>query len=409
MATLDPALALTAGVLGGLAGALAGLVPGLHPNTLAAGALVLDARGGLPGAPAIAFLLAALGAWTFTSAIPLVVLGIPEGEQAPALHPGQRLARRGQAGRALAASATGSMAGLLVGVPAALLVARLFALPGARPAIQAATPWVAGAALLALVATDPSGPLDAALVALLAAGLGHASLQVPVSSPLGWPATPLLPLFIGLFGLPALLHAARSRPDESDPPPGEGNRAPGPDRKGPILGSLLGLLSGTFSGFTAGPATAIAAQFGRQRATSIMATTSAVNTATACVATGVLHAVQRTRSGVHAARLALAWPVPGWDAVLGDLAATALGGAVGLAGLALARRHAHPLAVHVPRLAGALVPVWALTVGLFTGWAGGLVALAAWATARAAHVSGARRSLLMASLLGPAVLRGLGL
>jgi TctA family transporter len=406
---VDPTASLIVGLAGGLAGALAGLVPGLHPNTLAAGALALDASRGLPGLATIAFLLAALGAWTFTAAVPLVVLGVPEGEQAPALHPGQRLARAGQAGRALAASAKGSTIGLALGIPGALLLARAFAVPGAEDAIQLATPIVAALATAALVLTDPAGLLPASLIAVLAAALGKIALDVPVSSPLGWPATPLLPLFIGLFGLPALVHAAKSRPDDTEPLPGQRSRAPGPGTKGPVVGSLLGLVSGTFSGFTAGPATAIAARLGRQRATAIMATTSAVNTATACVATGVLHAVQRTRTGVHAARLALAWPLPGWDAVLGDLAATSVGALVGLLGLAAARARADPLAEQVPRLAGWLVPVWLATVAAFTGWAGGLIALAAWASARAAHAAGCRRSLLMACLLGPAILRGIGL
>jgi TctA family transporter len=112
VATLAALAALSLALAGALVGGFAGLVPGLHPNTLAAGALALDARHPLPALPAVAFLLAALGAWTFTAAIPLVVLGVPEGEQAPALHPGQRLARRGHAERALTASATGSLTGL---------------------------------------------------------------------------------------------------------------------------------------------------------------------------------------------------------------------------------------------------------------------------------------------------------
>lgn len=407
MAALDPAVAVIVAAVGGIAGALAGLVPGLHPNTLAAAALAVDARGGLPPLETVAFLMAAMGAWTFTSAIPLVVLGVPEGELAPALHPGQRLARQGHAGRALTASATGSLAGLALGVPAALAIAGGLAQPGAREAIQAATPWVAGLALLVLVATDPSGPLTASLVATVAGLLGHVGLAVPVRSPLGWPATPLMPLFIGLFGLPALVHAARSEPLDEEPLPGGDTHVPSSDRRGPVLGSLLGLVSGTFSGFTAGPATAVAAQVGRDRETSLMATVGAVNTASVCVATGVLHAVQRTRTGVHAARLALVWPVPGWDAVVGDLAALATGGLVGLVGLAVARRHAETLAARVPRLASGLVVPWIVGIGLFTGWAGGLVCLAAWTVARAAHAAGARRSLLMACLLGPALVRGL--
>jgi TctA family transporter len=398
---------VTLATVGGLTGGLAGLVPGLHPNTLAAGALAVEARWGLPALPTIAFLMAALGAWTFTSALPLVVLGVPEGELAPALHPGQRLARGGHAEEALTASATGSLAGLALGVPAALAIAHLLTAPGARAAIQAATPWVAGIALLVLVASDPAGPPTAALVALAAGLLGHVGLAVPVTSPLGWPATPLLPLFIGLFGLPALVHAARSPPPDHEPLPGEDGHVPTPARRGPIVGSLLGLVSGVFSGFTAGPATAVAAQVGHQRETSLMATVGAVNTASVCVATGVLHALQRPRTGVHAARLALAWPIPGWDALVGDLAAMATGGLVGLVGLGLACRHAEALAAHVPGLARGLVVPWLVGIGLFTGWAGGLVCLAGWTLARAAHAAGARRSLLMATLLGPALVRGL--
>lgn len=408
MAALEPAGPVTVALAGAVLGALAGLVPGFHPNTLAAAALALDARHPLPALPTVGFLMAALAAWTFTAAIPLVVLGVPEGELAPALHPGQRLARGGHADRALTASATGSLTGLAFGVPAALALAGVLSVPGAREAIQTATPWVAAAALIVLVATDPSGPARATLVAAAAALLGHVGLAVPVHSPVGWPATPLMPLFIGLFGLPALVHAAQSEPpDDVEPLPGEQGFVPSPGRRGPLLGSALGLLSGVFSGFTAGPATAVAAQIGRDRETSIMATISAVNTASVCVATGVLHALKRTRTGVHAARLALAWPLPGWDAVLGDLSAMALGGLVGVLGLALARRWADPLAEHVPRLASGLIVPWIVGIGLFTGWAGGLLCLAAWITARAAHAAGARRSLLMACLLGPALVRGL--
>jgi MFS family permease len=96
-------------------------------------------------------------------------------------------------------------------------------------------------------------------------------------------------LFIGLFGLPALVHAARAGAppaqietlvDRSPDPPGP---APG------LLGSGLGLLAGTFAGFTSGPATAIAAVARRGSDRDLMATTAAVNTSAVCVATGMLH------------------------------------------------------------------------------------------------------------------------
>lgn len=408
MAILAPGR-LTAALVGAVAGALAGLVPGLHPNTLAAATLALDARWTLPGLPATAFLLAAMAAWTFTTAVPLVVLGVPEGESAPALMPGQRLARAGHADLALSASASGSLTGLIVGVPAALTVVEGLSYAGGNELVGTLTPWVAAGGLLVLVLTDPAGPLRAGLVALLAGALGWLALSTPVRSPLGWPSTPLMPLFVGLYGLPALRHAAGSKPPDESPPTPSGQRPPrGPGVQGPLVGAGLGLLAGTFSGFTAGPATAVAAQTGSNRETGLMATMSAVNTASVCVATGVLHAVQRTRTGVHAARLALAWPTPGWDAVVGDLAAVGAGAVVGLTGLAIARRHADTLAERVPDLAGLLVVPWIAGIVCFTGWPGALVGLAAWTMARAAHGLGTRRSLLMACLLVPALIRALG-
>ncbi len=413
MESVGPEPFLIAALLGGVVGGLSGLVPGLHANTIAALGLVLALEGLAPSGATGAFLLAALGAWTFTTAVPLVVLGVPEGESAPALLPGQRMARQGRARQALQASATGSLVGLVLGAASGLALAHVLTLHDATGMLTAATPWVAGGALVVLVLTDPAGPLRALALAGLAGWLGAAALSLQLTSPLGLPATPLMPLFIGLFGLPALLGAARAAPPREPIPRPDGlpiRPRPGAERihpVGPALGSTLGLAAGTFSGFTAGPATAVATLVRRGSDAELLATTSAVNTSAACVATAMLHAASRTRTGVHAAHLALAPPTPGLDQLAVLLGQLATGGVAGLLLLALATARAPALAATVPRLARWLIAPWLGLIVLFTGWPGLVVTAAAWSVAHLAPPLGARRSLLMASLLVPAVVRGL--
>lgn len=400
---------LTWALAGGAIGAGAGLVPGLHPNTIATGALLVALEGWLTPERAIPLLSGMLGAWTFANAIPLVVLGVPDGDDAPALLPGQRLAQDGKAAEAIHASARGSVTGLVAGAALALVLAWSMARVDLEPALQAATPWIQGGALLVLVATDPAGPVRALVVAVLAGALGHGALSLPVSSPIGLPATPLAPLFIGLFGLPALANAARSGPPREPFPGTKIRRVRIPGHAPGLVGSALGLLAGTFSGFTSGPATAVAVLVRGGRPASVLATTAAVNTSAACVATAMLHAATRTRTGVHATQLALAVPDPSVAALAASLTALALGGVLGLAAMVLAARSADPIAGTVPRIAPALVVVWLAVIGAQTGLAGFGIAAAAWTSARAASALGTRRSVLMAALLVPGLLDALAL
>lgn len=409
MAALDTGL-IGVLLIGSLAGCLASLVPGLHVNTVAALGLLAAQRTQAAPAATAAALLAALGASTFVSIVPLVLLGVPEGEDAPALLPGQRLAKAGRTRQALAASARGSLIGLLLASLVSLPLLGVLTLPQTPSVLARAAPGVAAAALAVLVLSDGAGPAKAGLLAALAGALGLLALDLPVASPLGLPATVLLPLFLGLFGLPALAQAARARPlevrarpaQEEDPDETSG-------RLGPILGSGLGLLAGLFPGFTTGPATAVAVLVDRGEDEAIIATTSAVNTAMAVTATVALHALDRTRTGVHAAQVALAVPTGTRAWLVGDLEALVLGAVVGLAFLGASARVLPGLARFVPRVAMALIVPWLALVLAFTGGVGMVVAAAGWAVARAGMALGCRRSLLMASLLVPTVARAAGL
>ncbi len=395
------------GLGGGCVGALAGLVPGLHPNTLALGALALGFGGVLEPSAGVALLGGLLGAWTFSNAVPLIVLGVPEGEDAPALLPGQRLAREGLTGEALVASARGSLVGCVFGCGAALGLAAAFEWVDPGPLLGALTPWVQAGALVVLVLTDPSGPFRAGGLAVLSGVLGWVALPLPVSSPVGLPSTSLAPLFIGLFGLPALVHAARAGAPREPIPRLVGPRVDKVGAGAGVLGSGLGVLAGTFAGFTSGPATAVAVLVKRGGDASVLATTAAVNTSAVCVATGMLHAAGRTRTGTHAAQLALQAPVPGVVGLPEALASLGVGACVGLVLLAGARRCWRAVAGWVPRVAPVLVVVWGVLIGVQTGWPGFLVAGAGWSTARAAAALGTRRSVLMSCLLVPGLANSL--
>lgn len=401
MGALD-ATYLSAALLGGLAGSLASLVPGLHVNTLATVALATALGGAAPPDLAVPFLVGALGAATFVSVVPLVILGVPEGEDAPALLPGQRLARQGLAAQALRASASGSVAGLVGGTALALAGGLLLREPATSAYVTMATPYVALAALIVLVTTDPSGPLPALGLTALAGALGHLALALPASSPLDLPGTMLAPLFLGLFAVPALLDAARAESEHAPARPDASARRVGVT--GPVLGTLLGAVAGLFPGFTAGPATAVAALTGKRGDGAMLATTSAVNTAAACVATAVLTASGRTRSGVHAAAALLGSPtgMAGLVLLLGFLAAGAL---VGIVALSLAAQAGPTRWRWVPRLAAFLPVPWLALVLALTGVHGVLVLAAAFAVARTGRAWGCRRSLLMGVLLVPALLR----
>ncbi len=408
MAALDTGL-LSALAVGSLAGCLASLVPGLHVNTVAALGLLAAGRLRADPTAAAAALLAALGASTIVSIVPLVLLGVPEGEDAPALLPGQRLAKEGRTRQALAASAHGSLTGLLLASLVALPLLALLTLPAAPGWLARAAPVVAGLALAVLILSDGAGPARATVLAGLAGLLGWLALDLPVASPVGLPATVLLPLFLGLFGLPALTQAAQARPMDArarpDPEPSDETPARG---LGPVLGSGLGLLAGLFPGFTTGPATAVAVLIDRGEDEAMIATTSAVNTAMAVTATVALHALDRTRTGVHAAQVALAVPTGTRAWLVADLEALAVGAVMGLAFLAAGARVLPRLARFVPKLALGLIVPWLALVLAFTGWVGLAVAGAGWSVARVAMTLGCRRSLLMASLLVPTLARAAG-
>ncbi|MEA3198891.1 MAG: putative rane protein [Thermoplasmata archaeon] len=427
---MEPAL-LIAALAGALAGLAASAIPGLHVNGLAALALALASSAGAPGQ---AFLVAAFAASPFGGALPGTFVGASGEEGALASLPAHALAREGRGVEAVALQAWGAFAGILVALPLALAALPLFAWLG--PKLGTGAPWLAIAILALLVAIEPArpkvhrralptplrergrlvtherveGPLSpwagralALLVVVLAGALGWAALRLGAASPLGLPATPLLPLLAGLFAAPELLAAARAR----KPGPRAALRALPP--RGLLRNAIPGAAASCVEGLVPAVSPSMAAMLTPRAGTTEgrLVRLAAVNGGGVVFTLLAWHAFGRARSGALVAAQAMG-PAPS------DLAAEALRVVLAAAiACLLVRALSMPVAracarVGIARWAVGGLALVALSTLAFAGWLGALDLAAATIVGLVPRRLGVRRTLGMAALLVPIALRGFG-
>lgn len=394
--------ALTATVLVAVAGGvclgtLSGLTPGLHVNTLAVAAAATLPEMGLSRLVVGVVLLAAATTHSILDVVPALAVGVPDAAMAASTLPGHRLVLGGRGREAIRVSALGSAS--------AVPLAFLLAWPMTR-VMTALGPWVTAhrAALLVavtclLLAGEPTRTrrLVGLASTLLAGGLGVLALHGPLTTP-----NVLLPVFAGLFGVPILLAARHG----GGPPPQDDARIDAaPRRLGVSAG--VGVLAGGVVSYVAGISTGVAA-VGALSALPDMddrayvATTSAVNTATALFALFALAATGDAHTGVLVAMtdagVPIDLPVLLTACVLAAATAIPLLLALGDRALTAAAR-----VDHRTLLATALTAIIALTAAL-CGPAGLLVLAAATLVGLLPQRLGARRIHLMSVLLIPLAL-----
>jgi TctA family transporter len=124
------------------------------------------------------------------------------------------------------------------------------------------------------------GVLYAIFVFMLAGVFGFIILDLPVTSPLGLPATVLFPALGGLFGLATLIESVRQNPAI----PNQTITSPDIDRnetgKSIATGSIAGSVVGFLPGLSAGVATVLATMFRKNPdRKQVIITLSAINTA----------------------------------------------------------------------------------------------------------------------------------
>lgn len=249
-------------------GILTGLVPGFHTNNICAILLTMQVpficllEGMVPTYIALLLLVclvvSAATTHTFVNFIPATFLGAPEGDTALSVLPGHRMLMEGRGELAVRLSSMGSLGALLLGTMVALLLRPLMGDPvGLYSTSRPFIPLILLAVALILVLSEGTnrGKLWACLV-LMSAGclglivLGSEGLSnhnwVPVAMvglPVGdWA---LMPLFVGLFGLPTLLISLVTSRSSPPQPTGLVSRLP-------VRRLFRGVVTGTFSGALVG-------------------------------------------------------------------------------------------------------------------------------------------------------------
>ncbi len=166
-----------------------GAVPFLHTNTILSW---------LPSAsPLIAVTLAF--SHSVFEAVPTVFFGIPTADQGITALPAHKMVKEGRGRTAFFAV----LFGLLIGIAGAVLLAPVFFTlwPPLFSALKPYTGWLLAAVALAAWISDGAKPLHA-LSFFGFGALGAAVFSLPLKEP-------LFPLLSGLFGVPALLVAAK--------------------------------------------------------------------------------------------------------------------------------------------------------------------------------------------------------
>lgn len=390
------------------AGLALGLLPGLHVNTLAVGMAAM----GFP-APSI---IAAATSHAFASILPTVYIGAPPEDAALAALPAHRLLLAGHGRRAVLCAGLATAYALALSVPMSLVLRWVFLEPGrlGPPLVAAAPLVVAGVAVATWWGDLRRGRGLAAFVVIVVAGIaGIVATGIPVSGWVGLPATPLLPLLVGLFAVPGMLlnlakphHVPWQAPSRS--------LGSGPRRE-VRTGSLRAVLASMVATVAPGLTPGTAAVLGRVRAKGgdihELALVSGINTAHLVFTLAWLALVARPRTGLTQV---LAPDAPVWSAgmpvdLFGWWAAVAVGGLVGWLGLLVCDAVFAQAASRATRpLAGAgLAVVLAMTVVL-AGPMGIVILVASAAVGWLPFVTGVRRLHLTACLVVPFLLRAVG-
>ena len=233
---------LAYGLTGVLIGLVTGLIPGLHPNSVIFGSLPLYLVSGLDFMVYACLVSGLSVSHTFHDFIPAFYLQAPEGSTALSLSVGGEMASNGRGTEAFYSTLLGGIASLFVFVLSLPLL--YFSLELAYGFFKGFMSYFLLFFLLFMVFR--SDRFEGFVVAVLAGCLGLLVLNSSISG-----SFVLMPVFSGLFAVPAVLSSVFSGsevPDQTCTSEFSGSR-------GGMVGFLAGLLAGVFPGLGAAGST----------------------------------------------------------------------------------------------------------------------------------------------------------
>lgn len=383
-------------LVGCLAGAATGMIPGIHPNTVVFSSLPVYLSSGFDFLSFACLITGISVSHTFHDFLPSIFLGIAEAETALSAVPGAEMAARGKGLEAFRLTVAGGLVSLAVFIaaflPLWLFLDVFYSL--AEPVMEYLLLF-----FLLFAVFKSRKEIRAAAVALLSGTLGVLAFRMPLNQDFV-----LVPVFAGLFAVPALLAVLEGRirvPEQRGT--GSIRRK---DVRGGAIGFLAGLVSGVVPGVGAATSTASLTPL-MESEEEFLAAMGAVNTSDLLVSLLALQLIGKARSGTAVALSSI-------KELDIHLAAFLTGAALVGAGLSSVLalnvsanfcsflRKLEPL--HLVVLAA--VPLL-LLVYVFTGFAGLLVLFAASCIGVAARECSARAA-CMACLIVPAIMYYVG-
>lgn len=256
-------------------GCTSGLTPGLHVNNLAfllAGLAGAVSEFVAPAGLGLVMVTAAV-THTFLDILPSVVLGVPDESMALVALPGHRMVLEGDGREAVFLSASGSMLGAAVSF--VLVVPLTAAMVVAYPSLDANIRYVLVGVVVFLLLTERGGEVGTheratgrgalavrakALVVLGASGLlGYyvLTLEPDAGDAIVGEPTFLMPLFVGLFGVPILAVSAFENAEIPEQKP----RAVSLPRRSVFVNAVGGGFAGSLVGWLPGVSPAVATSF----------------------------------------------------------------------------------------------------------------------------------------------------
>jgi len=281
---LDLVLATGLGVLLGI---FTGFIPGIHPNTVVFSSFPLYFSFQIEFTAYVSFIAGLSVCHTFHDFLPAIYLNAPSAESAVASLPGAKMAREGKGPTAFFHTVYGGLTAVFAVI---LLTPLLFLF--LEPLYSYATsfmPFILVFFLLFIVISN--GSLSGLFVASVSGILGLLAFRQPVNQ-----SFILMPVFAGLFAVPAVIEVWRSDKDIVEQEEAEKSFS----LRGGLVGFVSGLIAGTVPGVGAGAGTSFLSPLIEKRE-EVLTGLGAVNTSDIFVSLIVLFLLEKARSGASVA------------------------------------------------------------------------------------------------------------
>lgn len=281
-------------LFGVLTGVITGLVPGIHPNTVIFSSLAFYFSLGIDLLSYMAFIAGLSVSHTFHDFIPSIFLGAPESSTALASLPGRRMAEKGLGKVAFLYTVEGG----IISVAALLVVSPLLFI-ALDSVYSLASPLMQYILLFFLLVPvfGSDNPFSALKIAGISGLLGLVVFSIPINQEYA-----LMPVFTGLFAVPALLSQAMVQGDLPEQVDVEDIGYEGV--KGGFMGFIAGIAAGILPGIGGAISTYILSPFisGEKE---FLAAMGAVNTTDILMSFLTLMVLGKARSGSAIALQAL--------------------------------------------------------------------------------------------------------